>query len=152
MVDGDAVIKMEQRKAMLTGLRPVHSPYARSDITLPSENKSGEEENQIPVLLAQPIEFIQISSAPYSKPKTPGEIKTVEDAMAAVISKTSKDSGLPIVGPLNLHLHEDTSSYAGIAGRSGRLASEVVHYSVAVAQDFRFHVTWKDSKAVPGAR
>jgi hypothetical protein len=99
--------------------------------------------------LAQPIEFIQISNAPYFKPKTPGEIKTVQDAMAAVISITSKDLGLPIVDPLNLHLHKNTNSYAASAGRSGRLASEVVQYSVAVAQDLRFHVNMERLRGRP---
>jgi hypothetical protein len=75
---------------------------------------------------AQPIEFIQISNAPYFKPKNPAEVKTVSDAMAAVISITSKDLGLPIVDPLNLHLHKDTASYAASAGRSGRLDPDLV--------------------------
>ena len=98
---------------------------------------------------AQPIDFIQITNAPYFKPKTPAEIKTIEDAMATVITITSKELGLPLVDPLTLHLHKDTNSYAASAGRTGRLAFEVVQFSVAVAQDLRFHVNMERVQGRP---
>jgi len=99
--------------------------------------------------LAQPLEFIQISNAPYFKPKTPAEIKTIQDAMAAVITITSKELGLPVVDPLTLHLHKDTNSYAAGAGRSGRLGFELVQFSAAVAQGLRFHVNMERVRGRP---
>lgn len=98
---------------------------------------------------AQPIDFVQITNAPYFKPKTPAEIKTIQDAMAAVITITSKELGLPVVDPLTLHLHKDTNAYAAAAGRSGRLAFEVVQFSAAVAQDLRIHVNMERARGRP---
>lgn len=98
---------------------------------------------------AQPLEFIQITNAPYFKPKTPSEIKTIQDAMAAVITITSKELGLPVVDPLTLHLHKDTNAYAAGAGRTGRLPSEVVQFSAAVAQDLRIHVNMERVQGRP---
>lgn len=99
--------------------------------------------------LAQSLDYIQISDPPYFKPKTPGEIKSVQDAMAAVITITSKELGLPVVEPLYLHLHKDTDAYAAGAGRSGRLSSEMVRASVAVAQERRFHVNMERVQGRP---
>ena len=91
--------------------------------------------------LAQLTPPVPISNPRVFRPRTPGEIKTVEDAMAAVITVTSKDLGLPLVKPLYLHLHNDTEAFAANAGAYGRrLSPEVAKFAVAVAVENRVHV------------
>jgi hypothetical protein len=93
---------------------------------------------------------VSISDPPLFRPKAPGEIKTVEDAMAAVITVTSKDLGLPLVKPLYLHLHKDTNDFAANAGKYGRrLSPEVVKFAVAVAEENRFHVNMEKTRGRP---
>ena len=97
--------------------------------------------------LAQPSPPVSISDPPIFRPRTPGEIKTVEEAMAAVITVTSKDLGLPIVKPLYLHLHKDTNAFAANAGKYGhRLRPEMVKFAIAVAEEGRFHVNMERAR------
>jgi len=94
--------------------------------------------------LPQPI------SVGYSRefrPRTPSEIKSVEDAMAAIITVTSNDLGLPLVEPLYIHLHPDANSFAAYAGNYGnRLSDPLVRFAVAVASQNRFHVNMERVK------
>ncbi len=93
---------------------------------------------------------ISISNPTSFRPKSPSEIKTVEDAMAAVITVTSKDLGLPLVEPLYIHLHPDTNSFAANAGRSGRrLPAATVQFAIAVAEENRFHVNMEKARGRP---
>jgi len=67
--------------------------------------------------------------------------------MAAVITVTSKDLGLPIVKPLYLHLHKDTNAFAANAGKYGhRLRPEMVKFAIAVAEEGRFHVNMERAR------
>jgi len=98
--------------------------------------------------LPEPPQIIGISNPPAFKPKTPQEIKTLEEAMAAVITITSQELGLPVVEPLYVHLHKNTDSYAAYSG-SGRLDYNMVQFSVANAQGSRFHVNMEKTKGRP---
>ncbi len=93
--------------------------------------------------LAPPV---AISNTRIFNPKTPGEVKTIEDAMAAIMTITTRDLGLPVVEPLYIHLHNDTNAFAANAGRSGRLSSSVVRFASAVAEGNRFHVNLERTK------
>lgn len=69
--------------------------------------------------------------------------------MAAVITVTNKELGLPVVDPLTLHLHKDTNAFAAGAGRTGRLQSEVAQFSTAIADQLRIHVNMERVKNAP---
>src|SRR3989442_1644648 len=98
-------------------------------------------------ILAQLSPPVSISDPPFFRPKTPEEIKTVEEAMAAVITVTTKDLGFPMVKPLYLHLHKDTEAFAANAGMYGRrLPPEVVKFAIAVATENRFHVNMEKAR------
>lgn len=90
--------------------------------------------------LAQ-LEPITISNTRIFKPKNPGEVKTIEDAMAAVMTVTTQDLGLPVVEPINIYLHKDTNAFAANGGRSGmRLSSDAARFAIAVAHEGSFHI------------
>jgi hypothetical protein len=96
--------------------------------------------------LAQ-LEPITISNTRIFKPQNPGEVKTIEDAMAAVMTVTTQDLGLAVVEPLYIYLHKDTNAFAANAGRSGmRLPSNVVGFAAAVAHETSFHINLEKTK------
>jgi len=96
--------------------------------------------NVVGCSLPEPPRLVAISNPSVFRPKTPEEIKTLGEAMAAVITVTSKELDLPVVEPLYLHLYKDTNAFGAYAGRSGRLPPDVVQFAVAVAEENRFHI------------
>lgn len=100
--------------------------------------------------IPEPPQLVTISSPSPFKPKTPAEIKTLEEAMAVIITVTSKELGLPVVEPLYLHLYKDTDAFAAYAGRSGRrLPPDVVQFAIAVAEENRFHINMEKVRGRP---
>jgi len=98
----------------------------------------------------EPPQLVAISNPPIFKPKSPEEIKTLEDAMAAIITITSKELGLPVVQPLYLHLYKDADAFGAYAGRGGRrLPSDVVQFATAVAEESRFHINMEKTRGRP---
>ena len=97
--------------------------------------------------LAQLAPPVVISNARIFNPRTPGEVKTIEDAMAAIMTITTRDLGLPAVEPLYIHLHNDTNAFAANAGMYGnRLSSATVRFANAVAVENRIHVNLERTK------
>ena len=56
-------------------------------------------------------EVIPISQPPASRPAKPSDVKTVEEAMAAIMTVCREDLHLPIVDPVQLFLYKDTASF-----------------------------------------
>jgi hypothetical protein len=56
-------------------------------------------------------EVITISHPPTSRPPKPSDVKTVEEAMAAIMTVCREDLHLPIVDPIQLFLYKDTASF-----------------------------------------
>lgn len=94
-------------------------------------------------------ELVAISNPPVFKPKTPLEIKTIEDAMAAIITITSQELGFPVVQPLYLHLYKDTAAFAAYAGGAQRLPHDVTGFALAVAEQNRFHINMERVRGRP---
>jgi hypothetical protein len=100
--------------------------------------------------IPEPPQLVAISNPAPFKPKTPGEIKTLEEAMAVIITVTSKELGLPVVEPLYLHLYKNTESFAAYAGYRGRrLPHDVVQFAIAVAEESRFHINMEKVRSRP---
>jgi hypothetical protein len=71
-------------------------------------------------------EVITISQPPISRPAKPSDVKTVEEAMAAVMTVCGEDLHLPISDPIQLFLYKDTASFEAF-GRP--LATNMVAYA-----------------------
>ncbi|MBI3059813.1 MAG: hypothetical protein HYY81_10985, partial [Deltaproteobacteria bacterium] len=70
--------------------------------------------------------------------------------MAAVITITSKELGLPVVEPLYLHLYKDSDAFGAYAGTDGRrLPHNVVQFATAVATGNRFHINMEKVRGRP---
>jgi len=100
--------------------------------------------------MPEPPQIVAISNPPPFKPKSPEEIKTLEQAMAAIITVTSKELGLPEVEPLYLHLYKDSDAFGAYAGSDGRrLPRNVVQFAIAVATGNRFHINMEKVRGRP---
>ncbi len=99
--------------------------------------------------LPEPPQLVAISNPPIFKPKTAQDIKTVEEAMAAVITVCRNELGLPLVEPLYLHLYKTTDSFAAYGARYGRRPHDVVQMAVAVAEEGRFHINMEKTRGRP---
>lgn len=70
--------------------------------------------------------------------------------MAAIITITSQELGLPVVEPLYLHLHKDSDAFAAYAGGYGRrLPLDVVQFAIALAQESRIHINMEKVRGRP---
>jgi hypothetical protein len=61
--------------------------------------------------LPEPPEVITISQPPTSRPAKPSDVKTVEEAMAAIVTVCREDLHLPIVDPIQLFLYKHTATF-----------------------------------------
>jgi hypothetical protein len=64
-------------------------------------------------------EVITISQPPTSRPAKPSDVKTVEEAMAAIMTVCREDLHLPIVDPIQLFLYKDTASFEAYGAQLG---------------------------------
>jgi hypothetical protein len=94
---------------------------------------------------------IVLSNVPSYHPSRPTEIKTLEQALAAVITICREDLGLPTVDPLHVYLYKNSASFAWY-GRLARRPSEVTH-EAAFARENEIHVDLeKVGPAITSAR
>jgi hypothetical protein len=85
-------------------------------------------------------EVITISQPPISRPARPSDLKTVEEAMAAVMAVCREDLHLPIVEPLQLFLYKDTASFEAYGQRG------VATNSIAYAQGKNLHINLGETR------
>jgi hypothetical protein len=64
-------------------------------------------------------EVITISQPPISRPAKPSDVKTVEEAMAVIMTVCKEDLHLPIVDPIQLFLYKDTASFEAYGAQLG---------------------------------
>lgn len=84
-------------------------------------------------------EVITISQPPTSRPAKPSDVKTVEEAMAAIMTVCREDLHLPIVDPIQLFLYKDTASFEAY----GRPRTT---NSIAYAQGKKLHINLEKTR------
>ena len=96
--------------------------------------------------IAEPPQLLSISAPPAFRPKTPQQVKSLEDAMAAIVTVCSQDLGLPVVQPLYLHLYKDANAYAAYTFGFARLSEAFVRLTLAIPQQNRLHINMERTK------
>jgi hypothetical protein len=84
-------------------------------------------------------EILTISQPPKSRPAKPSDVRTVEEAMAAVMTVCREDLHLPIVDPIQLFLYKDTASFEAY-GQHGTTNT------VAYAQGKNLHINLEKTR------
>jgi hypothetical protein len=90
--------------------------------------------------IPEPGQLVVISKPPAFRPKTPQEVKSLEDAIAAVMTVCTKDLGLPVIEPYYLHLYKDANAYAAYTYGFARMDQSMVRLTWAQPQETRLHV------------
>lgn len=96
----------------------------------------------------EPPQIVTISNAPVFRPTTPEDVKTLEQAMAAIITVCKDDLKLPVVDPLHVYLYRGKGAFVAHLSRHGLLPG-VTKDSMAVAQGNRIHVNMEGTEIVP---
>lgn len=96
--------------------------------------------------IAEPPRLLSISSPAAFRPKTPQQVKNLEDAMAAIVTVCSQDLGLPVVHPLYIHLYKDANAYAAYTFGFARMPEAFVRLTLAVPQQNRLHINTERTK------
>jgi hypothetical protein len=85
-------------------------------------------------------EVITIAQPPISRPAKPSDVKTVEEAMAAIMTVCKEDLHLPIVDPIQLFVYKDTASFETYGAQLGTTNS------IAYAQDKKLHINLEKTR------
>ena len=96
--------------------------------------------------ISEPPQLLSISTPPVFRPKTPQQVKSLEDAMAAIITVCNQDLGLPVVQPLYLHLYKDANAYAAYTFGFARMPEAFVRLTLALPQENRLHINMERTR------
>lgn len=99
--------------------------------------------------IAEPPQLISISNPPAFRPRSPQQVKTLEQAMAAIVTVCSQDLGLPTVEPLYVHLYKDAAAYAGYTWSFARLPEQIVRLTAALPEENRLHINLERTRGLP---
>lgn len=80
---------------------------------------------------------VAVSNPPVFRPKSPGEVRSPEAMMAAIITVSSRDLGLPAVEPYDLYLYRSYGAYAGNSYGASPLPEFFVEHTYAQPQAHR---------------
>lgn len=90
--------------------------------------------------VAEPPRIIPVSNPPAFRPKSPQQVKSLEQAIAAIMTVCSSELGLPVVEPFYLHLYKDANAYAAYTYGRARLPDQIVGLTLALPQENRLHI------------
>ncbi len=102
---------------------------------------------------AQPPRIVSISNPSPFRPRSPLQVKTLEEALAAIVTVCTTDLELPPVQPLHVELYSDPESFAEAtehltAGRSDAPEHKGT-FSVALPYENRLHVNMASIRGQP---
>lgn len=87
----------------------------------------------------QPPQIITISNPAVFRPSKPSDIKTFEEAMAAIMTVCREDLHLPAVDPIQLRLYKNTASFASYGHGWTTLPIDVADFA-AETQENKIHI------------
>lgn len=100
---------------------------------------------------AQPPRVISISNPPPFRPRGPVQVKTLEEALTAIVTVCTTDLELPPVQPLHVQLYNDPESFADatkhLAGRDAPEGKGA--FSLALPYENRLHVNMAPIRGQP---
>jgi hypothetical protein len=91
-------------------------------------------------------EAVAISNPPIFRPASPQQVSGLPHALAAIITVSTQDLGLPPVEPLYLHLYKDSIHYAAGVRRFSRLGEDSVRSTLAQPYENRLHVNMERTR------
>ncbi len=93
---------------------------------------------------AEPPRVVPITDPPAFRPRGPLQVKTLPEALAAIVTVCTTDLELPPVQPLYAQLYKDADSYAYYTSRLGgereRIPGQKQELSLALPHENRLHI------------
>jgi hypothetical protein len=90
--------------------------------------------------LHEPPRVVPITDPPAFRPRGPQQVKTLPEALAAIITVCTEDLGLPAVVPLNINLYSDTDSYSFYTNRISKMPENKPRLTFALPYENQLHV------------
>jgi len=90
--------------------------------------------------LHDPPRVIPISNPPAFRPRGPQQLKTLPEALAAIVTVCTADLELPAVEPLYVNLYGDTSSYSYYTGLFSGAKENKPRLTLALPHENQLHV------------
>jgi hypothetical protein len=89
---------------------------------------------------------VLISHPPVFRPASPQQVSGLPHAIAAIITVSTQDLGLPPVEPLYLHLYKDANNYAAGVRPFSRLREDSLRFTLAQPHENRLHVNMERTR------
>lgn len=90
--------------------------------------------------LNEPPRTVALTDPPAFRPKGPQQVKTLPEALAAIMTVCSEDLELPRVEPLYVDLYRDAGSYAAYTGKLPRYQEDRARLTLALPHENRLHI------------
>jgi hypothetical protein len=100
---------------------------------------------------AQPPRVISISNPPAFRPRGPLQVKTLQEALTAIVTVCTTDLELPPVEPFYVELYRDPDSFAESTEQltAGRVPEHKGAFSLALPYENRLHVNMATMRGQP---
>ena len=92
---------------------------------------------------------VPVSDAPASRPKGPQEVKTIEEAIAAIMTVCAEDLGFPPIEPFRLYLYKDPDAYSFYTDGFPRMREDNIRLTLAAPHENTLHINFAISKGQP---
>ncbi|MGH7766724.1 MAG: hypothetical protein ACREQP_04665, partial [Candidatus Binatia bacterium] len=90
--------------------------------------------------LHEPPRLLPVVNPPVFRPASPDQVKTLEEAIAAIITVCTQDLGFPPVDPFYLQVYNDANAYSYYTDGLPRLRTDKIRQTLAVPHENRLHV------------
>src|SRR5690242_15086741 len=91
--------------------------------------------------LHEPARVIPIKNAPEFRPLGPHQVKTLPEAIAAIVTVCTKDLEMPPVEPLYVHLYKDIDSYTYYTGKFFTTQENKPRLTLALPHENQLHIS-----------
>lgn len=91
--------------------------------------------------LHEPARVIPIKNTPEFRPLGPHQVKTLPEALAAIVTVCTSDLELPPVEPLYIHLYKDIDSYTYYTGKFSATQENKPRLTLALPHENQLHIS-----------
>lgn len=92
---------------------------------------------------------VTVSNPSALRPKSPQDVKTLEDAIAAIMTVCAEDLGLPPIEPFRLYLYKDPDAYSYYTDGLPRMREDNIRLTLAAPHENALHVNVAIARGQP---
>src|SRR5258706_11508161 len=96
--------------------------------------------------LNEPPRIVSILNPPVFRPKSPQQVKTLAEALAAIMTVCAEDLELPRVEPLVVEVYKDAGAYAAYTEKLPRFQEDRTRLTLALPHENRLHINLESKR------